>query len=124
MKISTTKAPPMTATNAMIASSKRTWPNRWTASSANDATAVRRADGSSPSPNRICMPIAAPRNSARSVAIAAASAASQSPIRIRRVVFTRIAWGSVMPEAMPSFAERAWMRIAIKFEATRTHNSM
>ena len=35
------------------------------------------------------MPMAAPRNSARSVAMAAASAASQRPIRIRRVVLAR-----------------------------------
>ena len=70
------------------------------------------------------MPMAAPRNSARSVAIAAASAASQSPIRIRRVVFARIAWGSVRPDAMPSLAESDWMRIAIRFEATSTHRSM
>ena len=70
------------------------------------------------------MPMAAPRNSARSVAMAAPSAASQRPIRIRRVVLAAIAWGSVRPDAMPSFAESDWMRIAIRFETTSTHRSM
>ena len=68
--------------------------------------------------------MAAPRNSARSVAIAADSAASHSPIRTRRAVFARIACGSVKPDAMPSLAESDWMRIAIRFEATSTHRSM
>ena len=70
------------------------------------------------------MPTAAPRNSARSVAIAAASAASHSPIRIRRLVCILIACGNVMPEAMPSFADSDWISSAIRFDSSSTHSSM
>ena len=70
------------------------------------------------------MPTAAPRNSARSVAIAAPSAASQSPRFVRRLVWARIACGRVSPEAIPSFAESDWIRIAIRFETSSTQSSM
>ena len=124
MNTSTKKHAPITATKTMIIISKRLCPRRWTASIANDSTAVTSAEVNSPSPNRICMPTAAPRNSARSVAMAAASAAIHNQIRVRRVVWVRIAWGSVMPEAMPSLADSDWIRIAIRFDSSSTHSSM
>ena len=65
---------------AIVASSGRK-PNRCSPRMRNAAIAVRIAAGKSPIPNRRCMPSAAPRNSARSVAIAIASACSQSADR-------------------------------------------
>ena len=44
--------------------------------------------------------------------------------RVRRVLWARIAWGSVMPDAMPSLADSDWIRIAIRFDKSSTHSSM
>ena len=88
------------------------------------AMPVMIADGNSPNPNRSWNPSAAPRNSARSVAIAISSACSQSPIDVRREKRSRHISGRLSPVAMPSFAESVWMSIAIRFEATITHTSV
>ena len=69
------------------------------------------------------MPMAAPRNSARSVATAETSAASHSPIVIGRGKCARQFSGSVRPVTMPSFADRYWIRIAIAFDHSSTHSS-
>ena len=84
---------------------------------------VRMADGKSAKPNRRWNPIAAPRNSARSVAIAIASAWSQSRIVARRPSCSRATSGRLRPVAIPSFAESVWISIAIRFAATITHTS-
>ena len=68
-------------------------------------------------------PIAAPRNSARSVAIAIASAWSQSRTDVRREKWSRQTSGRFRPVAIPSFADSVWITIAIRFEATTTQSS-
>ena len=68
-------------------------------------------------------PIAAPRNSARSVAIAITSAWSQSPTDVRREKWMRQISGRLWPVAIPSLADSVWITIAIRFEATITQIS-
>ena len=68
--------------------------------------------------------IAAPTNSARSVAIAIASACSQSPSVTGFLKCSRHSSGRLRPVAMPVFADRYWTSIAIRFAATITHTSM
>ena len=75
-------------------------------------------------PNSRWKPIAAPRNSARSVAIAITSAWIQSRIDVRREKRSRQTSGRLRPVAIPSFAESVWISIAIRFEATITQTSM
>ena len=82
------------------------------------------AAGKSPIPKSRWKPIAAPRNSARSVAIAIASACTHSPIDVRRENRSRQTSGRLRPVAMPSFAESVWISIAIRFEATITQTSV
>ncbi len=69
-------------------------------------------------------PSAAPRNSARSVAIAISSAWIQSPIVVRCEKRARQTSGRFRPVAIPSFADSVWISIAIRFEATITHSSV
>ena len=68
------------------------------------------------------MPIAAPTNSAMSVAIAISSAWIQSRNDARREKRSRQTSGRFMPVAIPSFALIDWISIAIRF-ATRTTQS-
>ena len=68
-------------------------------------------------------PIAAPRNSARSVAIAIASAWTQSKNDARRENCSRQTSGRFRPVAIPSFADSVWISIAIRFAATITQTS-
>ena len=91
---------------------------------ANEAIAVTNAAGSSDIPTRRCSPIAAPRNSARSVAIAITSAWSQSPIVTCRGNSSRQTSARLRPVATPSFAERPWTRIAMMLAATTTQTSV
>ena len=65
-------------------------------------------------PRRRLNPSAAPRNSARSVAIAITSAWIQRSTDVRREKLSRQTSGRFMPVAMPSFAESVWMSIAIR----------
>ena len=90
----------------------------------NVVTPVITAAGNSPIPKSRWNPIAAPRNSARSVAIAIASAWTQSPIEVRRENCSRQTSGRLRPVAIPSFAESVWISIAIRFEATITQTSV
>ncbi len=85
---------------------------------------VSTAAGNSPIPNSRWKPMAAPRNSARSVAIAIASAWSQRPIVRRRGNSLRHSSGRFWPVAIPSLAESVWISIAIRFEATITQSSV
>ena len=68
-------------------------------------------------------PIAAPRNSARSVAIAITSAWIQSRIEVRREKCSRQTSGRFWPVAIPSLAESVWITIAIRLAATTTQSS-
>ena len=68
-------------------------------------------------------PIAAPRNSARSVAIAITSACTQSANDVRREYCSRQTSGRFRRVAIPSFADSVWISIAIRFEATITQTS-
>ena len=68
-------------------------------------------------------PSAAPTTSAMSVAIATASACSQSPIDVRREKVSRHSSARFLPVAMPSFADWVWTSIAIRLAARTTHSS-
>jgi len=88
------------------------------------ASPVSSAARKSGIPSRRWKPSAAPRNSARSVAIAISSACTQSPSDVRRENRSRQISGRLRPVAIPSFAERSWISIAIRFEATITQASV
>ncbi len=75
-------------------------------------------------PSRRLKPIAAPRNSARSVAIAIPSAWTQSRKEVRREYRSRQTSGRFLPVAIPSFADSVWITIAIRFERTITQTSV
>ena len=68
--------------------------------------------------------IAAPTNSARSVAIATISACTQSPRVTFREKCMRHSSGRFLPVAMPIFPERFWISIAMRFAASSTQSSM
>ena len=74
-------------------------------------------------PNSRLSAIAAPTNSARSVAIAISSAWIQSPIVARRGKCSRHSSGRFLPVAMPTLADRYWISIAIRLAASMTHSS-
>ena len=69
------------------------------------------------------MPIAAPRNSARSVAIAITSACTQRKNDVRRENCSRQTSGRLRCVAIPSFADSVWISIASRFAATITQTS-
>src|SRR6202012_4480240 len=68
-------------------------------------------------------PSAAPRNSARSVAIAETSAATHKNNVIGREKCFLQFCGSVSPVTTPILAERYWISIAIAFDHSKTHSS-
>ena len=72
---------------------------------------------------RIARPSAAPVNSARSVAIAIASAWIQRKYDTRREKRSRQTSARFLPVAMPNFADSDWTIIAIRFAASTTHRS-
>ena len=74
-------------------------------------------------PNSRFSPIAAPRNSATSVAIAITSAWSQRPTVPQRGNRSRHTSGNDRPVATPSLADRYWTSIAIRLAASTTHIS-
>ena len=63
-------------------------------------------------------------NSARSVAMAIASACSQSANDVRRENRSRHTSGRLRPVAIPSFALIDWITIAMMFATRMTHSSM
>ena len=75
------------------------------------------------SPKTRCSPSAAPVNSARSVAIATASACSHRPTTNRRGSRSRQTSGSDSPVAMPSLADSVWTSIAIRLAVSTTQPS-
>ena len=62
-------------------------------------------------------------NSARSVAMATASAWSHRKMRVGFEKVDALTSARLWPVAMPSLALIVWMSIAIRFEARMTHSS-
>ena len=90
---------------------------------ANSITAVRPMPcASSRGPKSRYAPSAAPKNSAKSVAIALISAATQSNSTVGREKCVRQFAGRLCPVAMPSFADRYCTKIAIRFAHSSTHS--
>ncbi len=58
-----------------------------------------------------------------SVAIAISSACTQSPRLIQRGIRSRQTSGRLRSLTIPSFADRYWISIAIRFASNTTHNS-
>ena len=67
--------------------------------------------------------IAAPTNSARSVAMAMSSAWIHSPTVTGLRKCSRQSSGRLRPVAMPIFADRFWISIAMRLALSRTHSS-
>ena len=67
--------------------------------------------------------MAAPTNSARSVAMAMSSACTHSPQVTGLGKCSRHSSGRLRPVAMPTLADRFWISIAMRFAASRTHSS-
>src|SRR5829696_9119149 len=103
-----------------MASSNRRYPRCSSASTPNATTAVISPAGNIGTPNSRCSPIAAPTNSARSVAIAMISACTHSPRDTGLRKCSRHSSGRSIPVAMPTFADRYCTSIAITFAATTT----
>ena len=91
---------------------------------ANATAAVSKPAGKSGMPNRRLRPTAAPTNSARSVAIAIASAWSQRPQETGRGKLSRQSSGRFLPLATPVFAERYCTSMAMRFARTMTQTSV
>jgi hypothetical protein len=88
---------------------------------AKATTAVIRPATNSGTPNSRCRAIAAPTNSARSVAMAISSACTQRPQETGRGMCSRHSSGRFLPVAMPTFADRFWISIPIRFASRITH---
>jgi hypothetical protein len=112
-----------TPTSAVIAASSRRKPPTSIVRTANAAIAASSAEIHSGSPKTRCSPSAAPVNSARSVAIATASACSQRKTTTRRSRRSRHTSGRERPVAMPSLADRVCTSIAIRFAPSTTQPS-
>ena len=108
----------------VIASSNLRCPRVCSSRMAKAITAVIRPAANGGTPKSRLSAIAAPTNSARSVAIAIASACSQRPNVTGRLKCSRHSSGRFLPVAMPVLADRYWTSIAIRFAATMTHSSM
>ena len=89
----------------------------------NAATPTSSAAGKSGRPVSRLIPIAAPTNSAMSVAMAISSAWTQSPNVTRRGNRSRQTSGRFIPVAIPSFALIDWISIAIRFATSTTQRS-
>ena len=90
----------------------------------NAATPVSTPETHMDSPKTMCRPRAAPTNSARSVAIATASACSHSSTTARNGSRSRQTSGRLRPVAMPSLALSDWMSMAIRLAASTTQSSV
>ncbi len=90
---------------------------------ANATTAVISPDGSSGMPKSRLSPIAAPTNSAMSVAIATSSACTHSPTETGRGYVSRHSSGRSRPVTTPSLADWYCTSIAIRLASTTTQMS-
>ena len=122
MRTSRQKASTTTATKAVIVASSRRNPQTSMLRIANAATPVRIPATHSGRPNTSCRPSAAPTNSARSVAIATASACSHRNTTTRNGNRSRHTSGRLRPVAMPSLALSAWTSIAIRLATATTQS--
>ena len=84
---------------------------------------VIRPAGNRPIPNSRCSPIAAPTNSARSVAIATISACTHKKKLTVRGKLSRHSSSRLPPDARPAFADRYCTSIAMRFAMTMTQTS-
>ena len=91
---------------------------------ANVVAPVRTPATKSGIPKRRLNPRAAPRNSARSVAMATASMISHMAQTAQRGNWSRQCSARFFPVAIPSLAERVWVSIAMRLLATITQSSM
>jgi hypothetical protein len=123
LKISRPNASTTTPTSEVIAASSRRKPPTSMASTANVPSPASTAQVSSGSPTTRCSPSAAPVNSARSVAIATASACSHSSTTALRGSRSRHTSGRLHPVAMPSLALSDWTSMAIRLAVSTTHPS-
>ncbi len=87
------------------------------------AAPVSRAAGNRPTPVSNLSPIAAPMNSAKSVAIATSSAWIQSSTLTGEPNRSRHNSARFRPVATPSFALIVWISAAIRFAVTTTHSN-
>ena len=115
---------PITPTKAAITASKVRRPRRCNPRITKVQMPVMTAAGKSAIPKSRWNPSAAPRNSARSVAIAISSACTQRPRDVLRENWSRQTSGRLRPVAIPSFAESVWISIAIRFETRITQQSV
>jgi len=90
---------------------------------AKETTAVIRPAGNSGTPNSRLSAIAAPTNSARSVAMAMTSAWTHSAVDVARGKRSRHSSGRFLPVAIPSLADRYWISMAIRLAISTTHSS-
>ena len=108
---------------AVIASSNPRWPRCCRPRIPNAITPVSRPATKSGTPKIRFRPIAAPRNSATSVAIAITSACTHSPQLTQRGNRSRHSSGRLRSVQMPSLADRYCTSIAIRLAASATHSS-
>lgn len=87
-------------------------------------TAVTPIPASSGIWNSSASAIAPPRNSARSVAIAATSLSSHMPITTGRENWSRHISARLRLVTMPSLADSAWNNMAIRLAITTTHSRL
>jgi hypothetical protein len=85
---------------------------------------VIRPETNSGTPNSRLSAIAAPMNSARSVAIAISSAWIQRPNEAFLGSRSRHSSGRFLPVARPSFADSVWISMPIRLAARITHSSV
>ena len=121
---SRTNANTITATNPVIAASSRRNPHTCRPRMMNAATPVSSAEIHKENPKTRCRPRAAPTNSARSVAMATASACSQSTTTRRNGRWSLHSSGRLLPVAIPHLALSDWISMAIRFAASTTHSSV
>jgi len=121
---SSPKASTTIATSAVSVASSRRNPRTCMPRIVNAARPVITPHSHSDSPKTRFMPSAAPTNSARSVAIATASACSHSSTTTRGVNRSRHTSGRLRPVAMPSLALMAWTTMAVRLAASTTHSSV
>ncbi len=74
--------------------------------------------------NSSARPIAPPRNSARSVAMAATSLTAHIPQTTGREKLSRDISARFLPVTIPSRADSAWNSMAIRFASSTTQSSV
>ena len=112
-----------TATSPVSVASSRRKPQTCMPRMMKAATPASTAASHSDRPNTRCRPSAAPTNSARSVAIATASACSHSSTLARRPNRSRHSSGRLRPVASPALEVRYCTRMAIRLAIMMTHAS-